>query len=783
MDQKSLQTLEFNKIVTLLEQKAISVMGKEMCKKIKPFTDVKKIRYQQKQTSEALAIILKRGSLPLGGIKDIRESLKRVSLAGVLSIPELLYIADFLYVCKKVVAYSKIESQAEVVIDILQDKFELLVYDKDLESTIKRAVLSETELADDASPELSDIRRNIKISQNRIKNELNSIIQSQTYKNMLQDNVVTTRNGRYCVPIKQEYRTRFPGMTHDQSATGATLFIEPAQVVQLNNKIKELESAEKTEIEKILRQLSQVVHERNDLLSTNLTILTELDFIFAKGEFSLQIFGTEPTFNTKRRINIKKARHPLLSPESVVPTDVYLGDEFTTLLITGPNTGGKTVALKTIGLFTLMGQSGLHIPASEGSELAVFNQVFADIGDEQSIEQSLSTFSAHMTNIVRILNLVTKNSLVLLDELGAGTDPTEGAALAISILQFLYKEKVRTAVTTHYSELKIYALSTEGVENACCEFDIQSLMPTYKLLIGIPGKSNAFAISKKLGLQDEIIDGAKGYISHEDARFEDVISDLEWSKKTAIVEKDRAEEFRREAEILKKELETQKQKLALQKEKILSRAREEARNLLELAKAEADSVIKELTKVTTHNEAEKQRQVLNENINKINKSLQQPKKKGNAPKNLKKGDRVYIYSMNQNGTIINPPDTNGDVMIQAGILKIKINVSDLSRDTTEEQAEKAKYTTHIARSMKNRAVSQEVDLRGCMREEGIEKADKFLDDAVMAGLSQVTIIHGKGTGALREAIQIHLKRQPHVKSFRYGKYGEGETGVTIVELK
>ncbi len=789
MNTKVLYTMEYNKIIDKLKNFAISEMGKKLTEELVPSSNIDDIILWQKETSEAVSMILKKGSLPLGGLKNISACLKRVSVGGVLSIQELFYICDFLYVSRKVKNYAKNESKNDIF-EILEPQFELIETISELERDISRCIISDTEVSDDASGALKDIRRNIKSSNDRIKEQLNGIIHSQTYKNMLQDPVITIRNERYCVPVKQEYRNSFSGMVHDQSATGATVFMEPMSVVQLNNKIKELHSKEKIEIEKILRVLSEKVNENKDLLSSNLEILSHLDFIFAKGELSISMNGTEPIFNTRGYINIKKARHPLLDPEKVVPTNIYLGDEFTTLLITGPNTGGKTVSIKTIGLFTLMGQSGLHISAFDNSELAVFEDVFADIGDEQSIEQSLSTFSSHMSNIIKILKNVTDNSLVLIDELGAGTDPTEGAALAVAIIEYLHKRKIRMAVTTHYSELKVYALSTEGVENASCEFDVHSLRPTYRLLIGIPGKSNAFAISQRLGLPEFIIKNAKEVLSHEDARFEDVITDLEISKKTLVSEQERAEEYRREAEKLKKDFENQKRKTREQRDKIIKKANEDARRIFADAKEEADKIIKDMQKMLrqkNNGDMEAKRRELKDKLLKADESLSKFSNKRDfhkVPKKLFKGDKVFIHTLNQSGIVINPPDTKGDVTIRAGIMTVKVNISNLSLDKTEDTPKNTakKYSVGV-KARKSQYISPEVDLRGLTVEEAVEKTDKYLDDAYLAGISPVTVIHGKGTGVLRSAIQEFLRKNPHVKDFRIGQYGEGESGVTIVELK
>ena len=793
MNEKAFRTLEYNKIIDKLREFAISPMGKELCGELKPSVDISEIERWQDETTEASAMIVRKGNIPLGGIREIRPQLKRVLAGGSLNIEELMNINEFLYVCRKVKNYSVNENKAESYksIDGMFAAVELLPL---LEKEISRCIVSEVEISDNASLKLGQIRREIGVSNNRIRENLNGIINSPVYRNMLQDYVITIRNERYCVPVKSEYRSSFNGMVHDQSNTGSTLFIEPMGVVQLNNRIKELQAEEKAEIEKILEKLSDIVRENADIISANLNVITQLDFIFAKGGLSLSMRGSRAVFNDRGYINIKKGRHPLLDDKTVVPTNIYLGGDFTTLLITGPNTGGKTVALKTLGLFTLMGQAGLHIPAFDNSQLGVFDDVFADIGDEQSIEQSLSTFSAHMKNIVKILDNVTDNSLVLFDELGAGTDPTEGAALAIAIVQKLRERKIRTAVTTHYSELKVYALSTEGVENASCEFDVETLSPTYKLLIGIPGKSNAFAISKRLGLKDDVIDAAKEFISHDEAKFEDVITDLEISKKSVVYEQERAEQYRLEAENLKKEVESQKEKINRQKEKILAAARDEAKTVYMRAKEEADAIIKEMNK----NACEKAKQsVMNESRQKlkdgienidsqINRSLAKKRKAHKAPESLKPGDRVYVVSFDQHGTALTAPDSGKEVMVQMGSLKIKVPLRELSIDNYVEKQPQRSNLRNIApkiRQGKSYSVRPEIDCRGQMVEEALGNIDKYLDDAYLSGLKQVTIIHGKGTGALRNAVQIYLKTNSHVKSYRPGVYGEGEMGVTVVELK
>ena len=788
MDKKALRVLEFNKIIEQLKHYTASALGKAEAEALEPSDDIGAIRQMQHETAESVSMIMKKGSLSLGGLHDIRPQLQRVEMAGILSIEELEGVRDFLYACRKAKNYAKSESKNDSF-PTLEPFFEKIVPVTDLERDLERCIVS-GEIDDNASSTLRDIRRLISQANSRIKEQLNSIIHSQTYKNMLQDPVITIRNDRFCVPVKQEYKNAFSGMIHDQSATGATVFIEPISVVQLNNKIKDLHAQEKAEINRILAMLSDRVYQNRIPLDENIRLMAHLDFVFAKGELAIGMNATEPVFNTKGYVNIKKGRHPLLDKDKVVPTDIYLGGDFTTLLITGPNTGGKTVSLKTLGLFTLMGQSGLHIPAFDNSELAVFEQVFADIGDEQSIEQSLSTFSSHMTNIVYILNNITNNSLVLMDELGAGTDPTEGAALAVSIIKYLLALGVRTAVTTHYSELKLYALTTDKVENASCEFDVNTLRPTYKLLIGVPGKSNAFAISSRLGLPEYIINDAKEVLSHEDIKFEDILTDMEISKKNLVAEQERAEQYRLRAEKLKNEMEEQRKKLQKQRERIIKEANEEARRIISDAKDESDAVIKEIRKMQREgiegNTLDEQRQKLKAKMDEMNKKLEEKNKpKHKVPKKLSVGDKVYIHSFEQSGIVSSLPDNKGDLTVKAGIMKMKVNIKDISLDTSENIGyNKPERPKKAANSFKKaQFVSPECDLRGMTTLEALDKVDKYLDDAALAGLTPVTIIHGKGTGALRTAITEHLRTHPQVKSYRLGVYGEGESGVTIVELK
>ncbi len=791
MNEKAFKTLEFNKIIEKVSTFASSNVGKEMVKNLKPSTDINEIKLWQKETSEAVSMILKKGSLKIGGLRDISPFLQRTAIGGILNFEELLNIADFLSGCKLAKDYAKSENKYDVY-ELLEPKFSIIEPIETLDKEITRCIISDTEMSDEASNTLKDIRKEIKQTNDRVKLELNKIIQSSSYKTMLQEAVITVKGDRYCIPVRSEYKNSFSGVVHEQSSTGATVFMEPTSVVNLNNKIKELHYEEIKEINKILKNLSQMVDANKDILISNLTILSEIDFIFAKAEYSISINGIEPIFNQNGYINIKKGRHPLLEPSSVVPTDIYLGDTFTTLLITGPNTGGKTVSLKTLGLFTLMGQAGLHISAFDKSELAVFDNVFSDIGDEQSIEQSLSTFSAHMTNIVSILNNVTDNSLVLLDELGAGTDPTEGACLAMAIIQYLHDRQIRTAVTTHYSELKVFAISTEGVSNASCEFDVKTLKPTYRLLIGVPGKSNAFAISQRLGLPDFIINDAKNLLSKEDIKFEDVITELEINKKSLMIEKERASSYREEAERLKQDIENIKQKTREQKEKILLKANEEAKNIVAKAKIDADNIVKEIQKMAkekaNQNDINSQRQKLKDKINKLDNKIDKFSKKGQEhimPENLKKGDRVFVHSLNQSGVVTAPPNAKGEVMVMAGIINLKTTLKDLSIDTNYVEPKKEIIKSKKSSFKNNKAmnISYEIDVRGLYVDEAVDKVDKFIDDAFLAGMDTISIIHGKGTGALRNGIHEYLRRHKRVKKYRLGEFGEGDAGVTIVELK
>lgn len=792
MKEKTLKTLEYYKIVDLLAEKAESSLGKEKVKELKPLTDLDKIEYLQRETEEAYSLLIKRGNPPLFGIYNIAPEVRRAELGGVLTPGSLLKIADSLRASRALKSYIRETKEDKAsnypIIEALVEN--LSVY-RHIEGEIDNAIVSENEISDNASPSLRSIRKQIANKNEAIRVKLNEIVNSQSYKKYLQDSIITVREGRYVIPVKAENRGNVPGLVHDMSGSGATLFVEPMAVVQLNNELRELELKEKEEIERILKALSGLVAEEAEGIINNQKILQELDFIFAKGKLALEMRATKPILNNKGYINIKKGRHPLLKVEKVVPIDVYLGKDFTSLIITGPNTGGKTVTLKTVGLLTLMAQSGLHVPADFNSEIAVFNQVFADIGDEQSIEQSLSTFSSHMVNIVDILENMEYNSLILFDELGAGTDPTEGAALAMAILDHLLKLNVRTIATTHYSQLKIYALTTPGVKNASVEFDVETLSPTYRLLIGVPGKSNAFEISKRLGLSDRIIDYARTLISKENIEFEDVLQAIE--KDRLAIEENRAvaERYRLEIEKLKEDLAREKDKTKEMREKILQKAKEEARIILKDAKEEADNIIKELKTISEEIEKDRIRKIqeaqekLKEKLNKAEAEVSANifnVKSNKPPKNLKVGETVEVLTFNQMGTVLEEPDENGNVKLQVGIMKITSHISTLRRAKKEEEAQ-VKASVKNIMGTKTKDIKPEIDLRGKNLDEAFLELDKYLDDVYISGIKEISIIHGKGTGILRDGIQKYLRSHRYVKSFRLGKYGEGGDGVTIVEMK
>lgn len=835
MNQKALKTLEYTKIITQLESHAASPLGKSLCRELSPSSDLEEIRTRQAQTTDAVNRVRLKGSVSFSGLREIGGSLKRLEIGSSLSIPELLSISSVLTVASRAKAYGRRDTEetpvftprfpgqkppkqaevAEYVPDSLDPLFQSIEPLTPLNNEIKRCILSEDEIADEASPGLSRVRRSIKAAADRIHTQLNSILNS--HRTYLQDAVITMRDGRYCLPVKAEYKNQVSGMVHDQSATGSTLFIEPMAIVKLNNEIRELEIQEQKEIEAVLASLSNEAAPHIEELRLNMELLAQLDFIFAKAALSRQYRCSAPVFNDKGRIHIKDGRHPLLDPQKVVPINIWLGKDFDLLIVTGPNTGGKTVSLKTVGLFTLMGQAGLHIPAWEGSELAVFDEVFADIGDEQSIEQSLSTFSAHMTNIVSILQQADSRSLCLFDELGAGTDPTEGAALAIAVLSFLHNMKCRTMATTHYSELKVFALTTPGVENACCEFSVETLQPTYRLLIGIPGKSNAFAISKKLGLPDFIIEDAKSHLEAKDESFEDLLASLETSRVTIEKEQEEIRSYKEEIAQLKSRLTQKEERLDERKDKLIRNASEEAQRILREAKETADQTIREINRLASESgvgkELEAQRAKLREQIKKTDDKLA-VKAKGPSqpisPKKLKIGDGVKVLSMNLKGTVSTLPDAKGDLFVQMGILRSRVNIRDLELIREDDisatlgdgssrtyggtaAGSKAKKTFSQAkgngsgsgqiRMSKSFSVGTEVNLIGMTTDEAVPAMEKYLDDAYLAHMPSVRVVHGRGTGALKNACHKRLRQLKYVKDFRLGEFGEGGTGVTIVTFK
>ena len=794
MNEKVLHTLEYNKILDQLTEYAFSADAKSRCQKLRPITDRAQIEQLQQQTSDALSRLFKYGSLSFSGVTDIRDSLKRLEIGGALSAIELLRVCSLLESAKRAKAFARSQDDSDQPDDSLTSLFAGIEPLTPLCDEIRRCILSEDEIADDASSTLHSIRRSMRGMNDKIRAQMNSMINNTTTRSYLQDTVITMRDGRYCLPVKAEAKSLIPGMIHDQSSTGSTLFIEPMAVVNLNNEYKELQLREQEEIEVILAGLSNLTASYATQLLADYELLTELDFIFARAAFAQTYNGVAPLFNDDGRIHIRKGRHPLLDPKKVVPIDVRLGEDFRLLIVTGPNTGGKTVSLKTVGLLTLMGQSGLHIPASERSELGFFDEVFADIGDEQSIEQSLSTFSSHMVNIIRILEQVNDRSLVLFDELCAGTDPTEGAALAISILSKLHLYGARIMATTHYSELKVYALSTPGVENACCEFDVATLSPTYRLLIGIPGKSNAFAISEKLGLPTDLIADAKGRISKSEGDFEDLIADLEKSRSTIEREQLEINQYKAEIESLKKKLEQKQERLDSSRDKILREANEQAYSILKEAKDVADETIRNFNKYgktgAPVSEMEKERTKLRGKMDKAAQKMSEQKKASvpnhNVPKKLRIGDSVKVISMNLKGTVHSLPNARGDLYVQMGILRSLVNINDLillEEDAAPGTKKFQKTSAGKIKMSKSASVSTEINLIGKTTDEAIPLLDKYLDDAYLAHLPSVRIVHGKGTGALRNAVQAHLKRLKYVKSFHLGEFGEGDAGVTIAEFK
>ena len=790
MNQKTLLKLEYNKIITLLEEQAASFRGRQLCRKLKPMTDLKRIDTFQEQTAAAFTRIVKKGRLSFGDAFPVEESMKRLEVGASLGSGELLRICKVLQNAGRAKAYGRHDTQDELAdcLDAYFDQLEPLTL---LSNEIERCIIAEDEISDDASPALKHIRRSIAGINDKVHATLNSLVNG-ALRSYLQDPIITMRGDRYCVPVKAEYRSQVNGMIHDQSSTGSTLFIEPMAVVKLNNDLKELYAKEQEEIQVILARLSEDTAEYIEEIRTDYRVLTDLDFIFARGQLALSMNASRPILNNEGRIHIRDGRHPLLDARKVVPITVTLGEDFSLLIVTGPNTGGKTVSLKTVGLFTLMGQAGLHIPAADRSELAVFHQVYADIGDEQSIEQSLSTFSSHMTNIVSFLKDVDEQSLVLFDELGAGTDPTEGAALAIAIMSHLHIRGIRTMATTHYSELKVFALSTEGVENACCEFDVESLKPTYRLLIGIPGKSNAFAISGKLGLPDYIIEDAKNRLTEQDVSFEDLLTDLENSKRIIEKERDEIQTYKREVERLKTQTRQKQEKLDEQRDRILREANEKANAILREAKEMADETMKNFRKFGKEGisaaEMERERERLRKKIkDTAGKSALKPQKpkKTYKPSDFKLGESVKVLSMNLTGTISSLPDSRGNVTVQMGILRSQVNISDLEIiEEANPYAPKNMRRTGSGKikMSKSLSVRPEINLLGKTVDEAVAELDKYLDDALLSHLNTVRVVHGKGTGALRKGIHEYLRRQKHVKSSHLAEFGEGDAGVTIVEL-
>lgn len=790
MNEKTLKTLEFNKITERLSAMAVMDMTKTAVENMKIGDNIKKINILQEETAQSITLITKKGTPPIGCREDIRPSLRRSRMQGVLSAGEILAVGKVLETGEKLKAYP-----GDISCDALSEHFEALYADKTLRKRIFETIIDADTIADDATGELSDIRRALKNNSNKVRDLLQSIISSPTYQKCLQEQIITMRGDRFVVPVKSEHRGEIKGILHDTSSSGATLFIEPMSVVETNNKIRELKAQEKEEIEKILMQLTEEISLASKLIEMSCEIISELDLCFARARFSLEYDCYRPILNDAGIINLQRARHPLLDPETVVPTDIYLGRDFDTLVVTGPNTGGKTVVLKTIGLLTLMAQAGLHIPAREDSEIAVFKNIFADIGDEQSIEQSLSTFSSHMVNIVSILSEADEHSLCLFDELGAGTDPIEGASLAVSILERVRLLGAKTAATTHYSELKTYAMTSDRVENASCEFNVDTLCPTYRLLIGVPGKSNAFAISKRLGLDDDIIENAKKYINAENIKFEDILTQLEKNRIEAEELKESAKAYKKETERLKSDTALKNKQLTEKTDKIIERARMEAKEILDSAKEEADALLKEMRhlqleadKASRLRDMEKARQRLGEkaksNAEKLSKSMFSAKESYKAPKSVRLGEDVEIVAMRQTGTVVSLPDAKGDFQVRVGIMKLRTNLKDVRIKREEKPKTKGKTGSGAGASFnKTMSLSSEIDVRGETVDTAVMIIDKFLDDAMLSSLSQVRIIHGKGTGLLRKGIHAYLKKLSYVKSYRLGTFGEGDAGVTVVEFK
>lgn len=789
MKNKTLKVLEFNKVIDMLESKATSASGKALCNELIPSSELSEVKASIDETTEAVNMIIQHSNPPIGPIYDQGSALKMSKIGGCLTPKQLIEIGDSLRTARVLKKYIVGNEANTIKYPILASYANQISVLTDLEKHIEVCILSETEVSDNASPELRKIRKTIDSKNQAIRNKLDSMITSPVYQKYLQDTLITIRQDRFVIPVKSEHKNQIKGLVHDQSAKGSTFYIEPIAVVELNNELRELKISEQKEIERILRMLTGEVADVADLIAINLTSLTKLDYIFAKGKLALEMKAVEPELSTNKCFRIKNGRHPLLPKNEVVPSNIWLGEHFTTLLITGPNTGGKTVTLKTVGLLTLMAQAGLHVPADYGTQIAVFDQVFADIGDEQSIEQSLSTFSSHMTNIVAILRDVTPDSLVLFDELGAGTDPTEGAALAMSILDELRKKHIRTMATTHYSELKTYAISNEGIENASVEFNVETLSPTYKLLIGIPGKSNAFEISRKLGLSGDLIEHAKEYVHQDNIEFEDIIASIEKSRKLADAERDEAIRIRLEVEKLKKALADKETKWVNQRDEMMKKAKEEAKTLLKSAKDEVDDIVKSMRDIKKSDEKNKNREIeemrrrLQTGLDQVTDSVIQADVVSEfAPESVLIGDSVRVLSINQDGSVLTLPNDKGELTVQVGLMKMNVNIKQLMPLSKKKADERTYQKIKEVRSS-SLTISPEIDVRGENIEEAITVIDKYLDDAALSSLSHVRIIHGKGTGVLRKGLHEHFKRHPHVKSFEYAAYNEGGNGATVIELK
>lgn len=789
MQNRTLKNLEYNKIISLLSSNCVTYIGKEIAEKLLPDNNIETVQMLQTETKEACSFSLRKNSVPLSPIANLENIINKLNVGGVLNIEELLTVATTLKISRDIKEYYKNDDIDGI--EILNNYFEAIYTNRNLENEIFRCIKTDTELDDYASPMLHKIRKQIHDAENKIKDKLNNLIHSSSTSKYLQDAVVTFRNGRYVIPVKQEYKNEINGLVHDSSASGSTIFIEPTSIFNINNEIKELQLKEKTEIERILALLSQMVSPVTSELQENTILIGKIDFAFAKAKLAFDMDAFMPKLNDKGYINLKKAKHPLLNPKTVVPIDVWLGDKFNCLVITGPNTGGKTVTLKTVGLLTLMTEAGLHIPASESSEISVFDNVYTDIGDEQSIEQSLSTFSAHMTNIVNITDNITKKDLVLIDELGSGTDPVEGSALARAILSYLHDFDCRTIATTHYSELKTFAMQENGMENACCEFDFEKLTPTYKLLIGVPGRSNAFLISKKLGLSDKILGDASTYISEENVKFEDILTNIEQDKKAIKEQKELSDKMLYEAKTIKETAQKTKDDILQKKADILTKAKIEARDILLNAEEEANQIIKDLIEIKTtsskdqYKKAEENRQKIKKSISEIQKDLLAPKEStSNSLKasEILKGMEVYVPTIDQNVTVVSLPDKNGNVVVQSGLMKLTMHISNIEKPK-QNLTNKKNIERNRTSVKKSQNISTEINLLGMTVDEATAVLEKYIDDAYLSGLHEIRIVHGKGTGLLRKGVQAYLKSNPHVSEFRLGVYGEGDSGVTIAMLK